>query len=644
MQKKQTRVALLERLLLKAKDYYYNQGKFMTFRGEEVTDAVYDKYEEELRRLHPTSKVLRTVRAKTKAPGRKVVKLPFYLGSLDKVWAHDSSAEDWLADHATGNYVISDKLDGYSVPIVRKDGKWSVYSAGDDSGKAMDISHLAEFIKLPDVDKDLIVRGELLISRGKFAKHGTDFKNSRNMVASIVTRIKPHESAVYFDFVAHELLQPRMAPSKQFAFLKRLGFNVVPHKLVAANIVTTARLVKFLQARKAASKYDIDGIVIAQDKSVPLTVGSNPSSVVAFKDNSQEEIVTATVKSVEWTASKHGYLKPVVHIKPVEISGVTISKCSGKNAYTIVNGWPKRSEKANTGKKAMPIGPGAKVKLVRSGGVIPDILEVLKAATSGKPSMPDADFEWTKTGIDIVETTQSDLSYDKRTATFFRTLGVEGLDVSTISKLADAGLDTVGKILKAKPVAFLEVPNIKERGARKLYENIQAKLHDIPLHVLMDATGIFGRGMGQRKILPVLKKYPKLLSTTWTQTECKDKLMEVDGYSSVTATQFAKALPKFKLWLKKAETVLTWKMPVETIKRGSALTGQSVVFTGFRDKGLEMLIGQHGGRVASGVTSTTTVLLVSNKNDTSSKVKKAKELGTVKVMTPDQFVAHFKIK
>ena len=77
MQKKQTRVALLERLLLKAKDYYYNQGKFMTFRGEEVTDAVYDKYEEELRSLHPTSKVLRTVRAMTKAPGRKVDKLPF---------------------------------------------------------------------------------------------------------------------------------------------------------------------------------------------------------------------------------------------------------------------------------------------------------------------------------------------------------------------------------------------------------------------------------------------------------------------------------------------------------------------------------------------------------------------------------------
>lgn len=642
--KSQKRIDFLEKLLLKAKDYYYNRGKFLVFRDEEITNAVYDKYEEELRDLNPRSKVLRTVRAKTKAPGRKTVKLPFYLGSLDKMWARSADTDAWLEEHSNGNFVISDKLDGYSVPIVCKNGQWSIYSAGDDNGKAMDISHLADYIDLPKVNKDIAVRGELIISRKKFQQYGSEFKNSRNMVASIVTRIKPHESSAHFDFVAHELLHPRVAPSKQFALLKKLGFKVVPHLVVAASKVTQDKLISFLKTRKAKSRYEIDGIVIAEDKSVPLTVGSNPTSVIAFKDNETEEIVTATVVRVDWEPSKHGFLKPVAIIRPVEISGVTVSKATGKNAYTIVNGWPKKLEKKYAGKKPRPIGPGAKVKLVRSGGVIPDILEVLKPATSGKPQMPKVAYKWNATGVDIVESVVSDTSLDKKMATFFRTMGVENLDVSTIAKLRANGLNSIRKILSAKPATFMSIPGVQEKSARRLYESIQAKMHDVPLHVLMDASGIFGRGVGQRKILPVIKKYPKILNSGWSVKKMQEKLLEVDGYSDKTAQQFAQAFPLFLKWLAVASKFITWKMPVEAKKRGDSMADQVVVFTGFRDKGLETLIGQHGGKIASGVSSKTTILLVSNLSDNGLKVKKAKELGTIKIMTSDQLVKRFKIK
>ena len=639
------RVAYLETLLVKAKDFYYNKGRHLTVKGVEITDSVYDRLEKELAQLAPKSKVLKMVRVKTKAPGRKIVKLPFYLGSLDKLWAGEPSTQEWLDDHSQSACVISDKLDGYSVPVVRENGQWRVYSAGDDKGKAMDISHLAPYIGLPESVKDgVIVRGELQISKSKFNAHGSDFKNSRNMVASVVTRIKPHESIQHFSFIAHELMAPRMKPSQSFAWLKRAGFRVVPHKVIPAGQLTEARLLKFLKARKASAKFDIDGVVVTEDRKVPLTVGRNPTTSIAFKDNESEEIVSAVVRAVIWDASKHGFLKPVVHIKPVELSGVTVSKASGKNAFTIVNGWPKKDAAKHKSEKPRPIGPGAVVKLVRSGGVIPDILEVLKPARAGVPQMPKQDYVWNDSGLDIIESEVSDVTLDKKITAFFRTMGVENLALSTVSKLSANGLDTVGKILAAKPARFMKVPGIQEVSAKRLYTNIHEKMRDVPLHVLMDASGLFGRGIGQTKLLPVLKKYPSLIQSDHSRKTLYEMALEVDGFADNTAEKFSAAFPRFLKWLAKAEQYITWKMPRETLKLSNTLQGQVVAFTGFRDKSLETQIAQNGGKVGSGVNSKTTILLVSSLSDTSSKVKTARAMGSVKIFTPDKFKARFKIK
>lgn len=641
------RADTLEKLLVKAKDFYYNKGEFLVYRGEKITDQVYDRLEDELRGLRPASKVLKMTRAKTKTtPGRKSVKLPYFLGSLDKIWAGTGGLERWLETHASPTYTVSDKLDGYGVLAEYKNSQWHLYTAGDDSGKAMDISHLVPYMNLPKPKRDIVVRGELIISKLRFSRHGTEFKNSRNMVAGIATRIKPHESVQHFEFIAHELLVPRLAPSKSFAALERAGFTVVKHQTVQAKLITESRLKKYLATRKASSKYELDGIVVSEDKVFPLTVGSNPTSVIAFKDNADDQIVTAVVKSVEWEASKHNYLKPVVHIEPVELGGVTVKKATGKNAYTIVHGYPKRLEKKMAGKPDKPIGPGATVKLVRSGSVIPDILSVIKAAR--KPQMPDVDYDWNDTGVDIVAKEVSNLVADKRIATFFRTLAVENMDVSTVTKLADAGFDTVRKILRAKPANFLTVPGFKDRMATRLYENIRAKTKDVPLHTLMDASGVFGRGMGSRKVMPILKAYPKLIPNALAgkpyKTGLFDKIIALHGFEQTTAQQFTTALPKFVKWVESLGTLVSWKVPETTLKKGDTFAGQVVCFTGFRDKTLETYIEQHGGSISTGVSARTTILMVSSKADNGLKVQKAKSLGTVKIYTVEELNKRFKIK
>ena len=76
--------------------------------------------------------------------------------------------KNFLKDYS-GNFIISDKLDGFSVMIqFNKYGCAKLYSRGNgDVGK--DISHLFNYIKLPNV-KDITVRGEMIFKKKKFLK------------------------------------------------------------------------------------------------------------------------------------------------------------------------------------------------------------------------------------------------------------------------------------------------------------------------------------------------------------------------------------------------------------------------------------------------------------------------------------------
>ena len=108
-------------------------------------------------------------------------------------------------------------------------------------------------------------------------------------------------------------------------------------------------------------------------------------SIFAFKMVLSDQIVEAKVLDVEWSASKHGLLKPRVRIEDVYIGGVRISYATGFNAKFIMDN---------------KIGVGAVVKLIRSGDVIPHIMSVVKPAAA--PIMPAGNYTWTSTGVDIM--------------------------------------------------------------------------------------------------------------------------------------------------------------------------------------------------------------------------------------------------
>lgn len=628
-------------LLKTANTAYHTSGK------SQLTDKQYDFLLEELRSRKPSHPLLQQIGAPVQVKTRAKVKLPYPLFSLDKVKPGEASYTKWQVSHE-GPYVISDKEDGLSLEVIYEKGiPTAAYTRGDGL-VGQDVTHLISKLSIPmsiPVKTTFAVRMEVIMSEevfnAKFSKHTEvqgKYDNPRNLVAGIVNTIKKnHEALDHVHHIAYEILTPRMKPSEALALLKSYKFNVVPH--VIKETITEAFLTKYLAQRKLKSNVAIDGLVVEQDKKTKRSSTSNPDYAVAFKVTTEDDTVIATVKEVVWTASKYGVLKPVVHLEPIRVGGVTVKKASGFNAFFIENG----CKKGDVTSKKKPIGPGALVKLTRSGDVIPYIMEVVKAAKL--PDMPDLDYDYTDTGVDIrLVDSESDYTVqDKRITSFFTTLGIDFIKEKTVARLAEAGLDSVISILKATPEDFLEVEGFKETTANKLYKAIKDKTSSpIPLATLMKASGIFDSGMGERRLLAILNERPDILQIFSKEGPdiCLELVKSISGFQTKTAKVFVDGLPKFIKWLKASGLKTIAKE--EVVTTSNKLKNLHVAFTGFRNKDLEEQIKFNSGVVDSGVTKLTNVLLVASKNSTSSKVAKAQQQG-VSILTVDEFLKKFKL-
>lgn len=324
---KRSSIPVLKKLLEAAADKYYNTDKNLRVKTEQlpadivsflgvnaafvrITDPVYDALESELKRLDPTWKP--SVGAPVKQSKTKI-ELPFRMPSLDKAHAGSTSVADFTKKNR-GPYVVGDKLDGVSLELDNTSGTPGLYTRGDGV-IGQDVSFLLPHFNIPKLTKKIAVRGEAIMEDSAFTElYGEEFKNARNLTSGILNKKGVHKAIKDVSFVVYELLYPRMLPSLGLEYLKRLGFNVVPHKVMGA--VTDSQLSSILKLRRSKSKFSIDGLVIVQDKEHPVAE-DNPSWAIAFKDNGQSDSALVRVVEIDWQVSRHGLLKPTLVVEPV---------------------------------------------------------------------------------------------------------------------------------------------------------------------------------------------------------------------------------------------------------------------------------------------------------------------------------------
>ena len=595
-----------------------SRASFEYYKGSPIfTDEIFDIIKDYLQKKNPKHPVLEQIGAETY--GEKV-ELPYFMGSLDKVRENEAALDKWKTKY-TGLSIVSDKLDGNSALLVVKDSKYKLYSRGDGA-IGQDISHLIPYLKnIPKGLTSIAVRGELIISKENWLKNKKG-ANARNAVAGVMHSKKPdRELASVVDFVAYEQIEPRVKVSTALDSLKRLKFSVVYSEEIRSKDLTMENLSTILIKRRKDSEYEVDGIVIYHNAEYSIVRGKNPDYAFAFKSILTHEEAEVTIKEVEWNASKDGYLKPILKFDPVILAGASIQKATGFNAQFIEKNL---------------IGPGSRLIIIRSGDVIPHVHKILSKSSSNKPSMPEVEYEWNDTHVDILlkdKSNDADVMI-KRMIYFAKTLEMKGVGPGIVERLHSNGINTFKKFINVKVEELLKIEGFQKKSAEKVVSEIHEAVSRANCLTFMIASNLFGRSIAEKKLKLIIDKFPKIIEG-YKPTEAE--LSKVEGVGLVTAKQFLEGLPHFFEFMRElnrdCEPIVVEKKVVSTKK---SLEGLVVVFTGIRVKELEEEIEARNGKVGSSVSSKTKIVVAKDPSEETGKVKTAKEL-KIPVLTVEEF-------
>ena len=620
---------LTEFIMLFADNYYNN-----TNPNIDISDEIFDKLVEILKIRDPKSKYFTSIGAPII---NDKVKLPFPMFSLNKV--KPDNIDKWIVNHK-GPYSLSDKLDGMSAMLYNG----HLYKRGQGLD-GQDIGYLLKHINIGDVNlddiRDVAIRGELIISKENFKvinKEGV-FKNARNAISGIVNCKNPNKEIIkYVDFVAYNVVSPIIKQEDQYSYLESKGFNVVNYCNV--DNINVDGLVELTNKRKNEGKYEIDGIVIIDNvmsydirSGNKESVNQNPSYSVAFKFLNEDNIIECVVENVEWNISRYNYLKPKVKISPVYLMGSVINYATAHNAKFIVDN---------------KIGKGSIINITKSGEIIPKIISVVKGSN---PEMPTVKYHWNKNNVDIIIDNETDDKQKQKLLFELKSNNIKFFNQKAADKLVDNGIYDICSIIGEDQLIIKLFGKVM--GA-KMIKSLKDNLMLSGIEELMVGSGIFGRGIGIKKLMLA----NKIDIRDWDE----GRLIEIKGLGKENVKLLVDGKESFiKYYLAlKNKCELNGIKIAELIKESNnenisednkdnindsnisesinkqKLLNMKIVFTGFRNKELENEIIKNGGLIVNSVSGKTNILIVDKLESNSSKINKAKQL-KVDIVTEEQF-------
>lgn len=595
-----------------------------------ISDAEYDILVDELTQLSPTDSILTQIGISVPDDARKA-KLPIPMASMNKIKTIDE-IRDWQrlkGIPTTAEIVCTPKYDGLSLcvdeitceAITRGDGTYGqrstdhyrfirnhFYDQRDPEFQGSENAFGGVFSH---------TYGEVIMPKSAFIdKYAQDFANPRNLVAGLINSKTVSDSLSDCQYVKYGAVpDPSVIFSTKSDLLDALNAGQkikVPYHVTTISEITEEKLIGLFH--EWSNDFEIDGIIIevnsidTQNILGRETSSGNPVYARAFKHESFEQKSESEVIGISWNISKQGLLKPIIHIKPVRLDGVTVSNVTGNNARFV---------------KDMGIGVGATVVVKRSGMVIPKIIDVVKSVDFVEPIIEGVEIGWNEAGIELVTLSETDDQLLKKIVAFFEILEADNVGEGVVSQLWDAGFTTVKSILNAKASDFERIEGFGKRKAKIVHDSIKKSTTNVSLSKVQHASGIF-TGLGSKKLA---------LLEHFTQKPTVDQVMEIEGFAEISAKSYVDNYDAFVEFAK--ELPITIEEKKEVVLAGTDLEGKTFVFTGVRRKDLEENIESRGGKIGSSVSKNTTHLVMKAKGSGSSKETKAISLG-VEILTVEE--------
>ncbi len=583
-----------------------------------ISDSEYDILVEELTLLDPDNEILHSIGHKVIDIDRKR-KLDHHMASMNKIKTIDDF-KNWIRLKGISpkyEVVCTPKYDGLSL-LVNENNDTATTRGDGTYGQDSDEHYKLINNKLKK-NQNIFTHtyGEVIMKKETFLnKYSEEFANPRNLVAGLINSKEVSESLYDIDYIKYGGVYENNVFLNKSTILNELNKNQevkVEYQTFIIEDLTEDILIDLF--KKWSVEYEIDGIIIevnnillqqqlGRDKST-----NNPQYAIAFKHESFEQKVDTEVLGISWNISKYGLLKPIIHVNPVRLDGVTVSNVTGNNARFV---------------KDMGIGIGSIVKIVRSGMVIPKIIDVIKTVEFIEPTIDGVDIIWNDTKIELITTTETNEQKLKKIIAFFEILDASNISDGVVTQLWENGYKSIKDILNLTKNDLEKFDGFGERKSEIVYNSIQKCIQNVSLSKLQHATGMFP-GLGSKKL--------QLLEHFEYKPSIKE-VMNIDGFAEISARIYVDNYDNFYEFIKDLPISIEKKMDV--IKTSNDLDGMVFVFTGLRLKDDENILISRGAKIGSSVSKNTTHLVCKDPNSGSSKLVKASELG-VKIMSVDEF-------
>ena len=571
--------------------------------------------------------------------------------SLNKTKSVEELA-DWLGGQ-TG--LLSWKMDGLTIVLTYQNGTLvkAVTRGNGEIGEVITANAKA-FVNVPlniSYQGELILRGEAIIRYSDFEKINEQiedvdakYKNPRNLCSGSVRQLNSEITAqrqvhfYAFSLVKADGIDFKNSRKEQFEWLKTQGFEVVEYHEVTKE--TLPETVKMYSEAIAENDTPSDGLVLLYDDiAYGQSLGRTakfPRDSIAFKW--ADEIQETKLLYIEWSASRTGLINPVAVFEPVELEGTTVSRASVHNISIM---------------EALELGAGDRITVYKANMIIPQIADNL--TRSGVRDIPEAcpvcggQTEVRQLNdVKSLYCTNPDCQAKKiKSFTLFTSrdaLNIAGLSEATLEKFIG-----VGMIHEYADIFHLdrhqeEIVEMDGFG-QKSYDNLIAaaeKASHTTLPRMVYGLSVAGIGLANAKM--ICRHFKNDFEAMRHATV--EELVEIDGIGEVLAQAWTAFFSdgKNNAIVDHLLAELTFEAGDEESSEGAdeAFAGMNFVITGslehFKNrKELQELIERRGGKVTGSVTSKTNYLINNDVASSSSKNKKARELG-VPILSEEEFL------
>lgn len=570
--------------------------------------------------------------------------------SLDKT-KDVLSLKEWLGSQKG---VLSWKLDGLTIVVTYREGNLvkAVTRGNGEFGEVI-TNNAKVFKNLPGKIKyngELILRGEAVIKYSDFEKINagiaevdSKYKNPRNLCSGSVRQLNNEITAKRnVHFFAFQLVSARgeeitfhNSREVQLNWLKELGFEVVENKIVNQNDIEET--VQWYSEKVQENDFPSDGLVlIFDDVDYGKTLGTTakfPRDSIAFKWI--DEIRETTLTEIEWSASRTGLINPIAVFEPVELEGTTVSRASLHN-LSIMEGLKLGIGDTVQVYKANMIIPQIADNLTRSGGIeIPNECPVCHQQTQIKQEN-DVKSLYCANDECLAKKIKSFTHFVSRDA-----MNMEGLSEATIEKFIAKGyLHELADLyhLQNNKDEIMETAGFGKKSYDNLIASIEKSKVTTPAKFLY-SLGIQNIGLSNAKL--ICKEFQNNFEEM-RKTD-RDRLLTISGIGDVIADSFVEFFHKESNLTMIDDLLKEITFESQEIKEeDTILVGKTFVITGslehFENRNaLKELIEAKGGKVTGSVTAKTDYLINNDNLSSSSKNKKAKELG-IEIITEEDFI------